>query len=332
MTRTDTATPAATAGIAPLDVFALRDSVVDEYKRFATSFTTIHATDIREQVDAIYDQDRYWPEPLIQINPNYKRTTDIGALVENGVLARGCEKIFRKKEGPLSLYKHQEEAIALAKAGESFVVTTGHRVRQVALLLRPDRQPRAGCPSSRRRALHQSHRRLSDERAGKLADGGTRQVHRPSSGRPPRHLRPLHGAGRRGRAQADIGKPAGHPTDQLHDARAPHDPAGGGRPPGHAQLRGSSSSSSSTSCTRTGGRQGADVALLVRRVPGATPARGSPVHRHIGHHGQRGVARAQESRGRRRDVPSSSGAGSKRTASLPRRWSASPIQTKPPTP
>ena len=126
MTRKDTPRSATDAGTAQaLDVFALRDSVVDEYKRFATSFTTIHAADIREQVDAIYDQDRYWPEPLIQINPNYKRTTDIGELVAGGVLAPGCETIFRDKEGPLSLYKHQEEAIALAAAGESFVVTTG---------------------------------------------------------------------------------------------------------------------------------------------------------------------------------------------------------------
>ncbi len=56
----------ARAGNAPaLDVFALRDSVDDEYKRF----TTIHARDIREQVEAIYTRQRYWPEPLIQINP-----------------------------------------------------------------------------------------------------------------------------------------------------------------------------------------------------------------------------------------------------------------------
>ncbi|WP_236848787.1 hypothetical protein [Candidatus Thiodictyon syntrophicum] len=52
-----------------LDIFALRDSVVDEYKRFATSFTTIQAPDIKSQVEGIYANARYWPEPLIQINP-----------------------------------------------------------------------------------------------------------------------------------------------------------------------------------------------------------------------------------------------------------------------
>ena len=76
MTGSSAARPSsdsAVAGNAPtLDVFALRDSVVDEYKRFAASFTTIHAQDIREQVEAIYAEQRYWPEPLIQINPSYK--------------------------------------------------------------------------------------------------------------------------------------------------------------------------------------------------------------------------------------------------------------------
>ena len=114
------------AGDAPaLDVFALRDSVVDEYKRFATSFTAVHAPDIREQVEAIYAENRYWPEPLIQINPSYKRSTDLGALVADGVLDPGCADVFRANGRPLSLYKHQEQAVALAAAGESFMVTTG---------------------------------------------------------------------------------------------------------------------------------------------------------------------------------------------------------------
>ena len=57
MTRSSSPRPSsdgAKAGSAPvLDVFALRKNVVDEYKRFATSFTTIHAQDIREQVAAM---------------------------------------------------------------------------------------------------------------------------------------------------------------------------------------------------------------------------------------------------------------------------------------
>ncbi|MGF6301886.1 DEAD/DEAH box helicase [Paraburkholderia sp. WC7.3d] len=108
-----------------LDIFSLRDSVVDEYKHFATSFTAIHAQDIKEQVEAIYAKNRYWPEPLIQINPSYKRSTDVRCLVEAGVLEPACADIFQVKGEPLTLYKHQEQAIAVAAAGESYVVTTG---------------------------------------------------------------------------------------------------------------------------------------------------------------------------------------------------------------
>ena len=113
------------AGVTALDVFSLRDNVVNEYRQFATSFTTIYARDIREQVEAIYGEHRYWPEPLIQINPSYKRSTDVRALVTSDMLDPGCADIFRANGQPLSLYKHQEQAVALAADGESFVVTTG---------------------------------------------------------------------------------------------------------------------------------------------------------------------------------------------------------------
>src|SRR5438477_2866647 len=108
-----------------MDVFSLRDSVVDEYRKFATSFTTIHANDIREQVEAIYAQGRFWPDPLIQINPSYKRGTKLEKLIEGGALDPRAAEIFRTDGAPLSLYKHQEQAIALASQGESYVVTTG---------------------------------------------------------------------------------------------------------------------------------------------------------------------------------------------------------------
>ncbi len=108
-----------------MDVFSLRDSVVGEYKQFATSFTTIHAADIREQIAAIYAEGRFWPEPLIQINPRYKAGKSIQALVDGGALDAGVADIFRVNGQPLVLHRHQAEAIALAHGGDSYVVTTG---------------------------------------------------------------------------------------------------------------------------------------------------------------------------------------------------------------
>jgi hypothetical protein len=34
-----------------------------------TPFTTIYVEDLRRQIDGIHADERYWPEPLIQINP-----------------------------------------------------------------------------------------------------------------------------------------------------------------------------------------------------------------------------------------------------------------------
>lgn len=104
-----------------MDVFSLRDAVVREYEQFATSFTTIHAQDIAAQVRAIYDSKRYWPEPLIQINPNYLKTRGVADFVASRELEPECDTIFKG----LTLFKHQEQAIALASTGASYVVTTG---------------------------------------------------------------------------------------------------------------------------------------------------------------------------------------------------------------
>lgn len=111
-----------------MDVFALRDKVIKEYEQFATSFTTIHAEDIDTQVKALYKQQRYWPEPLLQINPNYKPSRTVEELIADGLLDRDCASIFRSGDGKgqsLQLYEHQKQAIAYASDGLSYVVTTG---------------------------------------------------------------------------------------------------------------------------------------------------------------------------------------------------------------
>ncbi len=111
-----------------MDVFALRKKVIDEYKEFATSFTSIHAHDIRTKIEAIYDQQRYWPEPLLQINPNYEPAQTIDELIAEKMLDPGCRDIFRtgpNRERPLRVYRHQQQAIAHAVDEQSFVVTTG---------------------------------------------------------------------------------------------------------------------------------------------------------------------------------------------------------------
>ncbi|WP_436395848.1 DEAD/DEAH box helicase [Acidithiobacillus ferriphilus] len=112
------------------NVFNFREQLIEEYSTFSRSFARIDAADIRETVQREYDKGRYWPEPLIQINPNYKRGHSVQELVREGLLHRDCADIFQvdKAEGrpqPLQLYTHQEQALAKGQQRQSYVVTTG---------------------------------------------------------------------------------------------------------------------------------------------------------------------------------------------------------------
>ena len=108
-----------------MNVFDLDSSVVRDYQRFARSFTEIRAEDIREQVDEIYATGRFWPEPLISVNPHYERDLSVADLAKEGLLHPSTADIFRVDSQPIVLYRHQAQAIAKAAGGNSFVVTTG---------------------------------------------------------------------------------------------------------------------------------------------------------------------------------------------------------------
>lgn len=112
------------------NVFQFRDQLIERYGSFSRSFVRIAAPDIQAEVEHQYTQGRYWPEPLVQINPNYQRQGTVQNLVAQGVLHAACAEIFQvgKSEGspePLHLYKHQMEALAKGQERQSYVVTTG---------------------------------------------------------------------------------------------------------------------------------------------------------------------------------------------------------------
>jgi ATP-dependent helicase YprA (DUF1998 family) len=108
-----------------MDVFDLDRCLVDDYQRFARSFTTIRANDIREQVDQIYATGKFWPEPIVSINPHFQLGDSLAKLVGERTLDERTERVFRIDGKPLTLFRHQSQAIAKAKQHQSFVVTTG---------------------------------------------------------------------------------------------------------------------------------------------------------------------------------------------------------------
>ena len=108
-----------------MNVFDLDKSIIGDYERFARSFTQIRAEDIRSQVDALYATGRFWPEPLISVNPHYERDASVTDLVKDGSLHPNTARIFQFDGKPMTLYRHQAQAIAKAVTRTSFVVTTG---------------------------------------------------------------------------------------------------------------------------------------------------------------------------------------------------------------
>jgi ATP-dependent helicase YprA (DUF1998 family) len=112
------------------NVFEFRNELISEYSSFSRSFSAVAAEDLRSKVESEYSRGRYWPEPLIQINPNYKRQGTVQQLAQEGMLHPHCADIFRtgKTEGSpadLHLYVHQLQALAKAQNQQSYVVTTG---------------------------------------------------------------------------------------------------------------------------------------------------------------------------------------------------------------
>jgi ATP-dependent helicase YprA (DUF1998 family) len=110
-----------------LDIFELDRSLIDRYAKFARSFSIIQAPEIREQIDWAYDRHRFWPPPLITINPRYEEGASIDQLVSDQILDSELRRIFAMGEHrqPIRLHRHQERAIAKAQRDESFIVTTG---------------------------------------------------------------------------------------------------------------------------------------------------------------------------------------------------------------
>jgi Lhr-like helicase len=108
-----------------VDVFDLDRTLVADYASFARSFTQIRAQDIRGQVDAIYASGRFWPDPLITINPHFEQGVSVEALVADGSLHPDVARVFCVDGQSITLYRHQMQSVAKATARQSFAVTTG---------------------------------------------------------------------------------------------------------------------------------------------------------------------------------------------------------------
>jgi ATP-dependent helicase YprA (DUF1998 family) len=106
----------------PFDVFRLREHVVQEYRDYVESF--VHVLDPR--IDAFVHErlaeGELWPEAVLQLNPAYEPGPTLGELAANDAVLADTARFF----GPeLRLHRHQAEALAAARRGDNYIVSTG---------------------------------------------------------------------------------------------------------------------------------------------------------------------------------------------------------------
>ncbi|HEY5138674.1 MAG TPA: DEAD/DEAH box helicase, partial [Methylococcales bacterium] len=104
-----------------LDIFNLRDEVIGDYRNYIESFLKIRDERVQSFVHGELEQGELWPAPLIQMNPSYKEGENVAALVQQGVLHPACKNYFAN----FTFRYHQVQAFLAAQRREPYVLTTG---------------------------------------------------------------------------------------------------------------------------------------------------------------------------------------------------------------
>ena len=105
-----------------MEVFALRDRIIDDFRQYVESFLQIADSRVSDFVQGHIRAGALWPDPILQLSPSYQMGPSIGELVADGMLHPFCEEFFG---AGLHLYWHQYQAIQAARRSENYVLTTG---------------------------------------------------------------------------------------------------------------------------------------------------------------------------------------------------------------
>ncbi|WKG04631.1 DEAD/DEAH box helicase [Mycolicibacterium sp. HK-90] len=115
-----------------MDIFQVHRDLIDDYKSFTTSVVAPLDPRINQHVTEELAEGKQWPEPWLSLNPMFASGGSIDQLVAEELLHPECSKIFRPKlhlddsgTAPITLHRHQREAIETARSGKSYVLTTG---------------------------------------------------------------------------------------------------------------------------------------------------------------------------------------------------------------
>ncbi len=106
--------------------------LISDYRGFTEGFVDIRDPRIRDQVEQESARGAQWPAPWLSVNPAFEAGGRIDELVGEGLLHQECSRIFRVKRSaddagtePITLYRHQADAVRVASMGISYALTTG---------------------------------------------------------------------------------------------------------------------------------------------------------------------------------------------------------------
>lgn len=110
-----------------MDVFQVRDRLIEGYREFTGGFVDIHDASIKQHVDERMNRGYQGPDPWLSLNPSFAPGGTISDLVDEGLLQKTAKDIFRipGTTQELQLHRHQREAIEATCTGDSYVLTPG---------------------------------------------------------------------------------------------------------------------------------------------------------------------------------------------------------------
>lgn len=114
-----------------MDAFGVLQKVLDDYESFVSGFLNIKDPEVKQKVEGEIENGLLWPKPWLALNPAFEPGGSVSELVDAGVLHPSAREIFRARTEEdsfgreISFHRHQTDAFAVARRKESYVLTTG---------------------------------------------------------------------------------------------------------------------------------------------------------------------------------------------------------------
>lgn len=80
-----------------MDVFAVHDQMIADYRRFTEGGTVIRDDRIKSFVEDDLDSKAQWPEPWLSLSPSFAPGGNVVELVRDGVLHPSVPGSFRRR-------------------------------------------------------------------------------------------------------------------------------------------------------------------------------------------------------------------------------------------